>query len=490
MSAGSWQRSEIWIPAVLAVALSAAAFGMREWMLLAIPLVLFAGVALFFKPDLLFFLLGFLTPLSINPHDAEWGSLSLSLPTEPMAAMLVLLFALMVMTKGEVDKRMLSHPISILIYAYFFWLGVTTLTSVDKLVSLKFVIAKIWFIVPGYFLAGAYFRNPENIFRYLSLFVGGMLVVSCHNIVHLAQYGFEDKPSQYTMQPFFKDHTILGAVSAMTLPVCLGLFRQSRADVVKRGFFFMAILIITTGTLITYSRAAWASLAPALLLLLAYLLHIRFRWLLMFFLLILAFLIANLEGILMEMERNKIAGSDDLMENAESITNISSDPSNLERINRWASAIEMWKDRPVFGFGPGTYMFEYAPYQLGRNYTSISTNFGDIGNAHSEYLGPLAETGLRVWSCSCFFFLLTMFYAFRGFHASNDRASRILISTLACALVTYFSHGFLNNFLDTDKASFLFWPMISAVVVMDIRLRRQVEQGNEENRRHAGDEAA
>lgn len=490
MSAGSWQRSEIWIPAVLAVALSAAAFGMREWMLLAIPLVLFAGVALFFKPDLLFFLLGFLTPLSINPHDAEWGSLSLSLPTEPMAAMLVLLFALMVMTKGEVDKRMLSHPISILIYAYFFWLGVTTLTSVDKLVSLKFVIAKIWFIVPGYFLAGAYFRNPENIFRYLSLFVGGMLVVSCHNIVHLAQYGFEDKPSQYTMQPFFKDHTILGAVSAMTLPVCLGLFRQSREDVVKRGFFLMAILIITTGTLITYSRAAWASLAPALLLLLAYLLHIRFRWLLMFFLLILAFLIANLEGILMEMERNKIAGSDDLMENAESITNISSDPSNLERINRWASAIEMWKDRPVFGFGPGTYMFEYAPYQLGRNYTSISTNFGDIGNAHSEYLGPLAETGLPGMVLFMLLFLLTMFYAFRGFHASNDRASRILISTLACALVTYFSHGFLNNFLDTDKASFLFWPMISAVVVMDIRLRRQVEQGNEENRRHAGDEAA
>ena len=54
----------------------------------------------------------------------------------------------------------------------------------------------------------------------------------------------------------------------------------------------------------------------------------------------------------------------------------------------------MWEDKPWLGWGPGTYMFKYAPYQLSYQLTIISTNFGTNGNAHSEYLGPLAEQGI------------------------------------------------------------------------------------------------
>ena len=31
--------------------------------------------------------------------------------------------------------------------------------------------------------------------------------------------------------------------------------------------------------------------------------------------------------------------------------------------NRWNSAMRMWQERPVFGWGPGTYMFQSAPFQ-------------------------------------------------------------------------------------------------------------------------------
>ncbi|MBK9107559.1 MAG: O-antigen ligase family protein [Saprospiraceae bacterium] len=462
------KKPEIFLPIALSLLISGIAFGGQYLYLLAIPVAILLGVIVFLKPDVLFFSLGFLTPLSINPHDAELGKLSLALPTEPMAALLVVLFFYVLLTTDRIDPRLLKHPISILIYIYFFWLLVTTATSVDKVVSIKFVIAKMWFIIPGYFLAATYFREPKNLFRYLMLFVAGMFVLSCYNIIHLAQYSFEDKPSQSTMQPFFKDHTILGAVSAMVLPLCFGLFRLSKSDVVKRMFFFSAMVILIIGTIITYSRAAWASIVPALLLLLVFVFHIRFKWVFTAMLLVMAYLFMNIEGIITEMERNKVAGGDDLEQNIESISNISSDPSNLERINRWACALEMWNDKPVFGFGPGTYMFEYAPYQLGRNYTSISTNFGDIGNAHSEYLGPLAETGMIGMLIFMSLFVMCMYYAMRAFLANKDKSHRVMICTLACGLVTYFTHGFLNNFLDTDKASFIFWPMIAAIVVYDL----------------------
>ncbi|MBK8955190.1 MAG: O-antigen ligase family protein [Saprospiraceae bacterium] len=463
------KKPEIYLPVGISLLICGVAFGGQWLYLLALPVAILLGVVVFFKPDILFFSLGFLTPLSINPHDAELGKLSLALPSEPIAALLVLFFIYIFLTTDRIDRKLLMHPLSVLIYIYFFWLLVTTATSVDKVVSIKFVIAKMWFIIPGYFLAASYFREPQNLFRYLFLFVAGMFVISCYNIIHLAQFNFEDKPSQSTMQPFFKDHTILGAVSAMVLPLCFGLFRLSKNDVVKRIFFFSAILILTTGTIVTFSRAAWASIVPALLLLLVFVLHIRFKWVFAAMLLIMGYLFMNVEGILLEMERNKVAGGDDIEENIESISNISSDPSNLERINRWACALEMWKDKPVFGFGPGTYMFEYAPYQLGRNYTSISTNFGDIGNAHSEYLGPLAESGLIGMLIFMSLFVMCMYYSMRAFYATKDRSHRVMICTLACGLVTYFTHGFLNNFLDTDKACFIFWPMIAAIVMYDLR---------------------
>lgn len=455
------------------------AFAGQWFFLLTIPLLMLVGVLVFYQPDWLFFGLGFLTPLSINPHDAEWGKLSLALPTEPIAALLLVLFIYLAITSDKIDHRLLKHPVSVLIYFYFIWLLVTTATSVDKIVSIKFVIAKLWFIVPGYFLAATYFKEPRNTYRYLMLFVAGMVIISLFNIGHLSMYGFEDKPSQSTMQPFFKDHTILGAVSAMVLPLCFGLFRLSQTDVVKRAFFFSAIFILLFGTIVTYSRAAWASIIPALLLLLVFVLHIRFRWVFVTMMIVMTYLFSNMDSILMELERNKISGSDDIEENIESISNISSDPSNLERINRWASAIEMFKEKPVFGFGPGTYMFEYAPYQLGRNYTSISTNFGDVGNAHSEYLGPLAESGLMGLLIFFSFFVMAMYYSMRAFHHQKDPGHRIMICTIACALITYFAHGFLNNFLDTDKACFIFWPLIAAIVVYDLQSEAPVKSNLE-----------
>lgn len=66
----------------------------------------------------------------------------------------------------------------------------------------------------------------------------------------------------------------------------------------------------------------------------------------------------------MKLEKNRQDTSSNLEEHLQSISNISTDASNLERINRWHSAFRMFAERPIFGWGPGTYSFEYAPFQL------------------------------------------------------------------------------------------------------------------------------
>jgi len=168
------------------------------------------------------------------------------------------------------------------------------------------------------------------------------------------------------------------------------------------------------------------------------------------------------------LEKNKQGNSANFIQHLQSISNISTDNSNLERINRWQSAFRMFNERPVFGFGPGTYQFEYGPYQHSTEKTLISTNFGDRGNAHSEYIGPLAEEGLPGMLIMAGILVFTIITGLRVYKKAKSRELKILSLSILLGLITYFFHGTMNNFLDSDKASVPFWGFIAMLVAMDL----------------------
>jgi O-antigen ligase len=141
----------------------------------------------------------------------------------------------------------------------------------------------------------------------------------------------------------------------------------------------------------------------------------------------------------------------------------------------------MFKQRPFVGWGPGTYQFEYAPFQLSRNKTIISTNFGTGGNAHSEYLGLMAEAGIPA---VIGFLLILVFILIKGFrliqHGGIERAERNMVIACVVGLVTYIFHGFLNNFLDTDKIAAVYWGFMAIIVAIDHRVKfRDFQKGDE-----------
>ena len=43
-------------------------------------------------------------------------------------------------------------------------------------------------------------------------------------------------------------------------------------------------------------------------------------------------------------------------------------------------------------------------------------------------------------------------------------------------LITYYVHGLMNNFLDTDKASAPFWGFTAMIVAIDIYTRKQLSE--------------
>jgi O-antigen ligase len=137
--------------------------------------------------------------------------------------------------------------------------------------------------------------------------------------------------------------------------------------------------------------------------------------------------------------------------------------------------MEMFNRRPVVGWGPGTYQFVYAPFQQAKDRTIISTNNGDGGNAHSEYLGPLAEQGVPGMLLFVSIFIYTIILGFKLFYAAREKEHRIIILSVFLGLITYFVHGTLNNYLDTDKASVPFWGFIGILVAMDLFHLKKVD---------------
>jgi len=229
------------------------------------------------------------------------------------------------------------------------------------------------------------------------------------------------------------------------------------------------------GTVLSYTRAAWVSLAGAAALLAALQMRISLRTLVATGLLVAAVGWAARDALVISLERNRQDSSDNLAEHVESISNVSSDASNLERLNRWSCALALFTERPLAGWGPGTYQFVYAPFQRSEDRTIISTNNADGGNAHSEYLGPLAEQGLPGALFMVGLLGWTLHLGFRLRRTLTDVGERRLATGLFLGLMTYFIHGVLNNYLDTDKASALFWGFLATLVALDLRQRARSE---------------
>lgn len=421
----------------------------------------------FFNVEKLMWFIVFTTPLSLNLEELSLGGIGMYLPTEPLMFGIMILFFLKLINDKGFDNRILKHPVTMALFIYLAWMFLTVLTSSMPIVSLKFLISRLWFIVCFYFIGTQLFLKISNyrtfFWAYLIPFCGVIVYAS----LRLASYNFDDKAAHWAMEPFYKDHTSYGAVLAMFLPIVF-IFIDSSEKFYFRVISFIVLSIVTIGTVLSYTRAAWVSLAAALVLYFIYKYKVKFKYLLYIGLSAIILLAINWNTIMLNLERNNQDSSAELSEHVQSISNVSSDASNKERLNRWNSAFRMFQEKPFFGWGPGTYVFQYAPFQSSKDKTIISTNVGDNGNAHSEYIGPLAETGFLGMLTVFFLFGMVFYKGSNLYHELPKGKIKTVVLCTLLGLFTYMVHGFLNNYLDTDKASVPFWGFIALIVAIDV----------------------
>ena len=348
------------------------------------------------------------------------------------------------------------------------WLLISAITSEYPLVSVKHFLMKGWFFAAFFFFTIPLFNKKQNIHRFFWAFIVGLSIIATYSLFIQTGSGLFSKVAAASSPcPFFNDHTSYAAAIALIIPF-LALLLIEKNSVGKRIIISLVLLFFIGALVLSYTRAAWLSLffAGGIFVLIHF--RIKLRTIAAIAGIVVVTFFYFREKITTSMERTKAVSSTNLLEHLQSITNVSSDASNAERLNRWHSAIELFKERPIMGWGPGTYIFVYGDFQIAQDRTIISTNRGTGGNAHSEYLGLMAESGLPSLALYLLI-LITLFYkGIRYYQTSSDKEMRLLVMAALLGISTYIMHSSLNNFLDVDEIAAPFWAFAAVIVAADI----------------------
>lgn len=150
------------------------------------------------------------------------------------------------------------------------------------------------------------------------------------------------------------------------------------------------------------------------------------------------------------------------------------DSSNNFRINVWMAVIEMIKDRPILGIGPGNDAFNriYPQYQV-TGFTALS--------AYSILLEVAVEAGLIGLSCFLWLLLVTFNQCWVQLQRLRQLGSRegFWLMAAGATMVGMLAHGLVDTVWYRPQANTLWWLMIAIVTSFYKPLPTEVPGENE-----------
>ena len=456
---------------IAAVAAAFVAATAQQWYLaLLAPVVIGFLLLLFLYTEKTILFAGALAPLSINYDDLP-GGFGLTIPTEPIYMIVFVALIFWWLRNPIINKKIISHPLSLIMAAYLLWYWLCIPFSAMPMVSLKFVLARTWYVVIFYFAVLHIFRDYYKIHWFYTAFTVTTLSLVIYTLIKHSADGFLRSSSYSVSWPFFPDHGQYAAAIAFAVPILLIYAiggRHFRISVTLTPLILFLLTILLFGIVVSYTRATWLSLLAAAAVYLLVRFKIKFYFVLMALVAALSYGIYNQDTILYGLEANKQGSADDIEGHVKSVSNITTDPSNLERINRWKCAARMVQERPVFGFGPGTYVFQYGAFQKSDELTLISTFAGDLGDSHSEYFSAMSEAGYLGLLLIVSIVLGTLGFALRVIYQHPVGKIRFTALIAILGLSTYYFHAFLNNYSQYDKIAVPLWVFTAVIAALDI----------------------
>jgi O-antigen ligase len=421
-----------------------------------------------------FWILLFSIPLSVDFSFFN-KSLSTSVPDEPiMWLFLLLLMILIARNPGSIKREWASNPIVTVIFLQFLWMIVAVCCSHMHMVSVKFMLAKLWFLAAFFIIPQFIFTEKKDFKRGFLLLVIPVYATILWVFTRHALMGFSFRRIERAIGEIYFNHVDYSTVMSMIYPLLwIAVPLTKGKNPVLRGILWAAIIFMLPAIYFTYARAA--ILAVVFSIVLGFAIYKKLAHLIMP-----AFYGVIALGMVYMIQDNKYVDfrpdyqhtfmrkkfTDHII-----ATFRGQDMSSMERLYRWVAAVRMSKDEPIKGYGPNTFYYYYKPHAVPMFKTYVSRNF-EKSTTHNYFLYMLVEQGWPALLLYAALIWVVIVQAQKTYHRFKDRFYKIC--TLGVAMM--FGAGFINNFfselIETHKVGSLFYLSLSLLVILSMKSKQ------------------
>lgn len=127
-----------------------------------------------------------------------------------------------------------------------------------------------------------------------------------------------------------------------------------------------------------------------------------------------------------------VLSSPKYIERLSTTLNTTTNRSNVDRIWTWKASWDMFQDHPVNGVGMNNWGWYYR--NAGYKYEEETQN---LPHAHSNYMQPLAETGIIGFLGLLYFYGYSLFVPFKRWIKAHNPCDLILFTTFLAGMVLF-----------------------------------------------------
>lgn len=451
------------------------AIAMEEYLFLGLPFVFLLGFQTLVDFKKVFWLLMICLPLSTE-FDVS-ASLATDLPTEPlMAGLSLVVLVYLAANPSRINLQALKHPIIIILILHLLWTFIAMVNSNLFWVSLKFMTAKMWYILTFVVLTMMIIKNEKDFKIFFWCIYIPLVTTAVIILIRLAAIGFAFEDIQTVMKPFYRNHVNYAAILALFYPflfVALGWYKRWSFN---WWFLIANIGIILVAIQFSYTRAAYMGLIIALgawLVIKWKMTRYVLAGTLIVSLIAINFLINDNKYLDFAPNYDTTITHNDFNSLVEATYKLE-DISTMERVYRWIAAFRMSEHELTFGYGPGNFYNFYRGYTVSKFKTYVSDN-PERSGVHSYFLMLLVEQGiigLVLFVALTFGFLL---YGERVYHQTIQRERRQIVLGIVLSMIVIYSFLLINDLVETDKIGSFFFMYIAMLVNFDLLNRKEAK---------------
>ncbi len=416
--------------------------------------------------------------LILLPLSAEFNvtdSLGLDLPDEILLMLLTgTCIIKWIHQPNWIPASLTKHPLFLLLFLYLIWIAVCCIYSTNPLLSVKFLLAKTWYIFPFVLLPQLLLRSKTAIKKMALCLLLPMGFVVAQSLMRHSFYHFSFEGVKEILSPFFRNHVIYSAMLVCLLTVLWCVIKLTPKANPYLKWLYIAMVLGLTGLLFSYSRGAWVAMifgiaggviiykkiAGRILLLAILTITISIGW-----------LSYNNHYLRFVPDYNHTIFHKDFGEHLEATVTLK-DVSDAERFYRWIAGAKMVASKPITGFGPNNFYDNYKGYTAGVFKTWVSNN-PDHSSVHNYFLLTALEQGIPGLVLFLVLFGAMLLYTQKLYHQLKDRFYKMIALTVGVLLVMIATVNFLSDLVETDKIGSLFWLSLGMIILLDEKLREE-----------------